>query len=243
METFQEKIKKFLPFLDELRNKLYYSAIVFAFVFIGGFFSTGIVLKYFVATFGMKGVTISTTSPFQLTDLAVDLGIFFALIVTVPLVIFQLYSFIFPGLNKKEKKLLLLSIPVCLILFGVGFVFGASMLFYAFKIIANINQSLGIENIWSIASYVSEIFITSTLLGLLFQFPLVLTGLIKLNLFNVSTLKKKRRLAYFIVFIIVSLLPPTDGLSLIAMSLPLVLLYEITIFINRKNIGSLVDIA
>ena len=234
MESFQENIKKFLPYLDDLRNKLYYSAIIFATVFIGGFFSTGIVIRYFVNTFKIEGVVISTTSPFQLTDLAVDLGIFFALIITVPIVIFQLYSFVFPGLSKKEKKMLLLSIPICLLLFGSGFIFGATMLFYAFKIIAIINQSLGIKNIWDIASYLSQIFITSTLLGLLFQFPLVLTGLVKLNLFNVSSLKKKRRLAYFIVFIIVSLLPPTDGLSLIAMSLPLVLLYEITILINKN---------
>ena len=209
--------------------------MIFAFIFIGGFFSTPFVIKYFVSTFKITGVVISTTSPFQLTDLAIDLGIFFALIVTMPLVIFQIYSFVFPGLNKKEKKLLLLSIPICLFLFGFGFIFGASMLFYAFKIIATINQSLGIQNIWDIASYVSQIFITSTLLGLLFQFPLILTILIKLNILNLSTLKKKRRLAYFFVFIIVSLLPPTDGLSLIAMSFPLVLLYEITIFVNRKR--------
>ncbi|MFA6301347.1 MAG: twin-arginine translocase subunit TatC [Candidatus Paceibacterota bacterium] len=237
-----ENIKKFLPFIEELRRRLYTSAVVFAFVFIGGFFSTGLVIKHFVSTFHIEGVTITTTSPFQLTDLAVDLGIFFALIVTIPLAIFQIYSFIFPGLNKREQKLLLLSIPICLLLFVFGFIFGAAILFFAFKIIAKINESLGILNIWDISSYLSQIFITSALLGLLFQFPLILTGLIKLGLFGVSALKKKRHFAWLVVFIITSLLPPTDGLSLIAMSLPMIFLYEITIFVNRKPVFLPVEI-
>ncbi len=230
--------------MEELRSKLYWSAVTFAVVFVLGFLSTPTVLKFFVSTFYIEGVTIATTSPFQLTDLAVDLGIFFAMIITIPLVIFQVYYFIFPGLKRREKKILLSSIPVCIFLFSLGFVFGASILFYAFKLLAVINESLGIQNIWSISSYLSEIFITSSLLGLLFEFPLVLTGLVKLRIIKVSALIAKRRLAWFVVFIIVSLLPPTDGLSLIAMSVPLVLLYEVTVFINRgeKNKEIIVEV-
>lgn len=238
----QENIKKFLPYVEDLRHKLYYTAVIFAIIFIVGFFSTPFVLKFFVSTFAITGVTIATTSPFQLTDLAVSLGIFAALIVTIPLTIFQLYFFIFPGLNKKEKTMLLSSIPICIVLFLIGFVFGASILFYAFKLLATINQNLGIQNIWSIGSYLSEIFITSSLLGLLFEFPLIITGLLRLQLLKLSTLKKKRRFAWFMVFIIVSILPPTDGLSLIAMATPLILLYEITVFINRHHKDSIQSI-
>lgn len=230
-----EKIKKFLPFIEELRQKLYWSAVIFAIVFVVGFFATGPVLKIFIKEFYIEGVTITTTSPFQLTDLAVNLGIFAALIVTIPIVIFQLYYFIFPGLNRKEKRILISSIPVCLVLFIFGFLFGASILFYAFKILAVLNESFGIKNIWTISSYLSEIFITSSLLGLLFEFPLVITGLVKLKIITVKMLKQKRRIAWFIVFIIVSILPPTDGLSLIAMAAPLVILYELTILINRNS--------
>lgn len=235
MDSFSEKIKKFLPYVEVLKRKIYWTAIVFAVVFIFGFLSTGPVIKFFVSAFYIKGVTIATTSPFQLTDLAVDLGIFFAFVVTIPMMIFQIYHFIFPGLTKKEKRVFMSSIPVCLILFLIGFIFGASILFFSFKLLALVNESLGVQNIWTISSYLSEIFITSSLLGLLFQFPLVLTALIKLKVIKYSALKKKRRLAWFLVFIIVSILPPTDGLSLIAMSVPLILLYEVTVLINRKQ--------
>lgn len=231
----EENIKKFLPFLEELRHKLFTSAIIFAVTFFVGVFLTGPILKILTTKYSIEKVVIATTSPFQITDLAVNLGIFFGLVITIPIVIFQIYSFIFPGLTKKEKKILITSVPICIFLFFIGFSFGASVLFVAFNFLANLNTKLGIQNIWTINSYFSEIFLTSSLMGLLFQFPLILTGLMKLKMLSVVALKNKRRLAWFISFIIVSLLPPTDGLSLIIMATPIILLYEITIFINRKH--------
>jgi sec-independent protein translocase protein TatC len=230
-----EKIKKFFTFVEDLRQRLFWSALIFAVAFVLGFFATGPVVKIFTKNFYIEGVTIATTSPFQITDLAVNLGIFFALLITIPIVIFQLYYFIFPGLNKKEKSLLISSVPLCILLFLIGFSFGSTILFSAFRFLAILNEGFGIKNIWSVTSYLSEIFTTSSLLGLLFEFPLVLTGLVKLKIITVKALKKKRRLAWFLVLIIVSILPPTDGLSLLAMSVPLILLYEITLFVNREK--------
>ncbi len=77
--------------------------------------------------------------------------------------------------------------------------------------------------------------ITSALLGLVFQIPIVITLLIRMDIVSVSFLKSKRRLVILLLCILVSLLPPTDGLSLIAMALPLYFLYELTILINLKK--------
>ncbi len=78
-------------------------------------------------------------------------------------------------------------------------------------------------------------FITAALLGFVFEFPLLLTLFIKLGVIRVEALKNKRRIAYFLICCLTALLPPTDGLSLIAMALPLVLLYEATILLNNKK--------
>jgi len=59
-----------------------------------------------------------------------------------------------------------------------------------------------------------------------------MTYLIKMGVFDIDFLKKKRRIAIFVIFLFTTLLPPTDGLSLLAMALPLVVLYEATIFVN-----------
>jgi sec-independent protein translocase protein TatC len=107
-------------------------------------------------------------------------------------------------------------------------------MYYALVILAKINISIGIQNVWDIGMFLSQIIMTSTLLGVLFQFPIVATFILKTEIITVDNLRDKRRVAVLIIFIFTSLLPPTDGLSLVAMALPLVLLYEVTIFVNSK---------
>ncbi|MEY4602504.1 MAG: hypothetical protein RL292_445 [Candidatus Parcubacteria bacterium] len=235
MKPFVKHLETFLPYLEDLRQRIYWSTIIFGIVFIGGFFSSAFVLKHFISFFDIKDVLIATTSPFQFADLAVDIGFFFAIIITLPLVIFHLYSFLKPALTRTEKLWFTLSIPLSLLLFVCGFTYGFFILYYSFQLLAELNQGLGIKNIWDIGTFLSQIFITSSLLGIVFQFPLILSLGIKLSLINSDFLKQKRRVALFIIFIIVSLLPPTDGLSLIAMALPLVVLYEATILLNTNN--------
>jgi sec-independent protein translocase protein TatC len=140
--------------------------------------------------------------------------------------------FAYSALTKKELRKLLLSIPLSFLLFFFGFFYGFFILFYSFKLLASVNVNLGIQNIWDISLFLSQMAITSALLGLVFQMPLVITLLIRLKIFSIAFLKSKRRLVILLLCILVSLLPPTDGLSLIAMALPLYLLYEATILIN-----------
>jgi sec-independent protein translocase protein TatC len=111
------------------------------------------------------------------------------------------------------------------------------MLYYGIKLIAKTNINLGVVNYWDINTFISQIVLTSSLLGLLFLFPLVITFLIKLKVISVNFLKSKRRHAVVVIFIVVSLLPPTDGLSLILMAVPLMLIFEITVLLNRKKYG------
>jgi len=221
--------------LEDLRHRLYRVVILFAIFFLVGFLSTGMILKKLLAIIHLGQVTITTSSPFQFADLAMDFGFFLAIIVCVPYIIYSFYIFIVPALTKNEKIKLLKSVPFSIGLFIIGFSYGFFILYYTLDLLASINISLGIANFWNISQFLSEIFITSALLGLVFEFPIFLTLLIKLRIITLQTLKNNRRIAYFMIFVLVSLLPPTDGLSLIAMASPLVLLYEVTVLLNNKK--------
>ena len=214
---------------------MYYGIILFAIVFLGGFLSTGVILKKILGLINIEQVTIATSSPFQFINVAMDFGFFLAIIVSAPYMIYSFYVFIIPALNRDEKIKLLKSIPLSAILFVFGFFYGFFILNYALGALASINVRLGIANFWNISQFLSQIFITSALLGLVFEFPLLLTLLIKLGIVTPQTLKNKRRIAYFLMLSLTALLPPTDVISLIAMTLPLVLLYEVTILLNKKN--------
>ena len=235
MEDIKASIQKFLPYLEDIQRRFYSSTIIIIFVFFLGFFSSGYLLKKFIFYFHVDNVILATTSPFQFANIAIEIGIFCALLIGLLLFMYHFFMFAYSALTKKELKKLLFSIPLSLFLFFLGFFYGFFILFYSFKLLASVNVSLGIQNIWDISLFLSQMAITSALLGLVFQMPLVITLLVRLKIFSVAFLKAKRRLVILLLCILVSLLPPTDGLSLIAMALPLYFLYELTILINLKK--------
>ncbi len=221
--------------MEDLRRRLYHGVILFAVFFVVGFSSTGIILKKILDLVHLDQVTITTHSPFEFIDISMDFGFFFAIIVCVPYIIYSFYIFIVPALTKNEQIKLLKSIPLSAGLFIIGFSYGFFILYYALEALAFVNTNLGIANFWNIGQFLSQMFITSALLGLVFEFPLILTLLIKLGIITPETLRNHRRAAYFLIFCFVALLPPTDGLTLIAMALPLVVLYEVTVLLNNKK--------
>lgn len=233
--SFTEKLKQYLPYLEDLRRRLVWSTLIFCAVFIVGFFSAGKIIKYFVHMFNIDNVVLATSSPFQFASLAMDIGFFSALLITLPLVIFHIFSFTSSALTTKEKKWFFFSVPISLFLFCLGFFYSFLILYYSFDLLARLNESFGIKNIWDIGTFLSQIFITSSLLGIVFQFPIILTVLIRLTILNVNFLKEKRRVAIFSIVVLTALLPPTDGLSLLAMVVPLIVLYEATILINLNK--------
>lgn len=204
-------------------------------VFVGGFLGAGIILKTILGVFKLENVVIATTSPFQYVTVAMDVGFFLAIMASVPYIIYSFYVFTIPALTKSEKRGLLKSTPISFLLFIVGFTYGFFILYYSLGMLAAINVSLGIANIWNVSQFLSQIFITAALLGLVFEFPLLLTLLIKLGVMSPQTLRNKRRVAYFCIFCITAMLPPTDVLSLFAMVVPLVLLYEVTVLLNNRK--------
>lgn len=228
-------IAEYEVYLDEIRRRIYVLALVVIGVFVIGFFSAGHIIKIAITTFQLKNVVIATTSPFQYVELATNVGLTLAVIAVAPLAVYQLYAFLKPALSPTERWYFFKLLPLCVLLFIVGFFYGAGTILFAFKMLAALNTSLGITNIWDISKFFSQIIVTSALLGLLFEFPLLLTFLIRIKLLKVKFLKKHRRWAILLIFIFVALLPPTDGISLIMTALPLLAIYELTIIINRKN--------
>lgn len=209
---------------------------MFAVCFVVGFMSAGVILKKIVGFVAIDDVVLAASSPFQFVEIAMNIGFFMAILVTTPYAVYSLYVFILPALTKSEKKELLKSVPMSVCLFIFGFFYGFFILYYALGMLASLNTSLGIANFWNIGQFLSQMLTTAALLGLVFEFPVVLTLLIKFGIITPKTLKDHRRIAYFLLLFLVVLLPPTDGLSLLAMVVPLVLLYEVTIVLNTKKL-------
>lgn len=240
MDELRKKIKEYSPYFTDLFRRIYFLAIFFVITFVAGFLLSAPIIKFLARIFDFKDVVLAATSPFQLVNLAMNAGIFFAVIFSVPVFLYHFYAFIGAGLRKGEKKIFFFLTPLSIFLFLLGFAYSFSILYFTMQTLANINVSLGIKNLWDIGTFISQIISTSALLGIIFEFPIVMTLLVKSGVVNVDFLKKKRRFAVFGLFVLTSLLPPTDGISLLMMVAPLIIMYEVTIIYNRFSYRQLI---
>lgn len=153
------------------------------------------------------------------------------IIIASPVILWQVMGFVLPALYNHERKVFLLSFFVALFLFMGGIVFG-----YMFVLELGLRTFLfdfaqGLTTMISASKYLS--FFSSFLLpfGLIFEMPLVTYLLIRLGLIRPDMLRKKRGYAVLAIFIIAAILTPPDVLSQILLAVPMLLLYEISIWI------------
>lgn len=222
-------------YIEEIRRRLVRVVIVFAVTFFVGLFSTNLFIRFFLTFLDIDNVTIVATTPFQLLELAMSVGFFTATLIAVPFGIQQAYTFLSGGLLPRERRVFFVLIPASVLLFITGFIYGFAVMYFAIQVIAQVNVSFGVANLWNVTQFISQILLTSALLGFIFQFPILLALLIRLGLLQVQTLRSYRRFAIAGILIFVALLPPTDGLSFVIMSLPLVGIYELTILFNSAR--------
>lgn len=164
--------------------------------------------------------------------LPMKIAFYGGLILTAPVLLYFLAQFILPALRQKEKKLL---VPIC----SVGsllFLGGAAMCFFlimppTLKAFIKYSEWMGIEPHWTVTSYVE--FVTQFMLamGLTFEVPLVMLSLVQLGIMQAATLRRGRKVCIALAVIISAVVAPPDALSMILMSLPLIALFEATIWV------------
>jgi len=175
------------------------------------------------------------TNPNQIIELGIETGIFIGLIVSVPVLIFFLLGFLKPALSPKEFKLILSLLPGSFLLFFLGFGFGIWVMQFVVSMFASAAASMNTQNLWDVGTFFTQIIFSGAAMGFLFQFPIILTALMRLKVIKRTMLAKQRTYVYVIMIIIAALLPSTDIFSLILLTIPLLLLFEITLLLNRGN--------
>ncbi len=162
------------------------------------------------------------------------LAFFASLIITSPFIFYQIWKFISPGLLPKEKKYVVPFVLSSSLLFISGVLFGYFIaLPPAFEFFVSFNNKY-LQAMISFKDYLS-LFVTFLLgFGLSFELPIFIFFLTKLGIVNAKMLSKQRRYAILVIFIVAAILTPSpDALSQILMAIPLMLLYEVSIFVAK----------
>ncbi|MFZ5970086.1 MAG: twin-arginine translocase subunit TatC [Bacteroidota bacterium] len=172
------------------------------------------------------------TGQFTITIIS---GLVLGLILAFPYVVWEMWRFIKPGLHLKERKNTTGAVGAVTLLFASGVSFGyfviAPLMVY---VMANYRISDMIVNEFDITSYVSTFVALVLGSGLLFQLPVVIYFLSKMGIVTPSFLRKYRKHSVVVILIIAAIITPPDPLSQTLISLPLYLLFEISILISAR---------
>lgn len=226
-------IDKYSPFLSEARKKLTFTLCVFAASTLAGFFFYEKIIKFLINILALRGINIVFTSPFQFINLAIATGLASGLIVSFPLLVAQILSFLKPALKKQEFKMVIGLLPFSLLLFLSGLAFGFFIMKWQIVIFLDRSLALGIGNILDISRLLTTVLMTSVLMGIGFQFPILLIFLLRLGIVKSQQLAKIRLWIYLGSFIFAILLPADSILADILLALPLIILFEATLILSK----------
>jgi len=227
------KESKYYPYLLEFKKRFLFVGSIFVIASVAGFFMYQKIIFFILGFFSLKGVNIVFTTPFQFFTLALNCGLVVGTIVVIPILIFQLVSFLKPALQKREYRIIVNILPLSLVLAVAGFIYGVFVMKYMLQIFYQASVNLNIGNVLDIEKFLSNVLMTGLMMGIAFLFPIVMTILMLLKVVKHSSFVKQRMYAYLICVVFVIFLPPPDLLSDAVLFVPLVLLFELTLILNR----------
>ncbi len=157
-------------------------------------------------------------------------------IIAFPVIFREFWKFVKPALTKKELKKTRGVIFWVSFLFFTGVLFGYFVLMpFSMNFLASFSMSDSIQNIWTIKSYINTMMPLVLGAGLAFQLPLVIFFLAKIGIVTGNFLRNNRRYALVIILIIAAIITPPDVISQVVVTLPLWLLYEISILLAARE--------
>ena len=216
--------------LDELRSRLVVCAFVLAIAFGLCFWQNHLLLDIANNPLGShrKPITLAPAEAFTTT---MTVSAYFALLVAMPVLLWQIYAFVLPAFTPGERKV---ALPLLLL---VPFLFMAGVAFAYFIVIpAALNFLLDFnsgqfQNEIRARDYYSFVAMTLLSVGALFQIPIGILAATRIGLVTPQKLRKNRRYAVLVIAVVAAMLPGVDPVTMLIEMLPLLVLFELSILL------------
>ena len=240
--NLNENDSGFVSHLAELRKRLINSFIFLLIFFVGCYFFAEYIYGFLVEPFAKAVKNDGTDRRLIFTALQetfltyLKVAFFTAFFVTCPFILMQIWKFIAPGLYKHEKT----AILPYLVLTPILFFLGGMLVYYLIMPLAikfflsfestGMSTNLPIQLEAKVNEYLSLVMKLIFAFGISFQLPVVLSLLARVGAVDSDFLKKRRKYVIVIIFAAAALLTPPDPITQIGLAIPLLILYELSIF-------------
>ena len=221
----------FLEHLEELRSRIIISLLALLIGFTLTYFFTPYIIEFLIQPFLKGGESqLTLLAPTEGFMVKMKTAFLAGLMLSSPVLFYQFWRFISPGLYEKEKRFIFPVVGWSVLLFFVGAVFAYHILPFAMKFF----QSFAMENVvnyWSLNRYITFAIYLLLAFGLVFELPLVIYFAARMGLVTPSFLRKYRRHAIIILLVLSALVTPPDIITQVILVIPLVVLYEISVLL------------
>jgi sec-independent protein translocase protein TatC len=220
--------------LDELRSRIIVSLAAFGVAFALCFWQDQLMLDIFnwpLPSDQDQLLTLSPTEPFFTT---VEISAYGAMVLSLPIILYQVYAFVIPAFSPQEKRVVYPYVIAMPILFVTGIAFAYFVVMpAAISFLLNFNET-SFNTQLRAKEYYGFLGIMAVVLGLLFQMPIALLSITRLGVVTPDQLARNRRYAIFIISIVAAALPGGDPVSMILIMIPLVVLYEASVQLAKR---------
>jgi sec-independent protein translocase protein TatC len=234
-KTAQEE--NFFSHLVELRDRIIKAAIAVIVVFLGLVYWAPQIFHLLadpllkVLPAGAHMIVTDVTGSFFVP---IKVTFMVAFVIALPVVIYQLWAFIAPGLYQHEKKLVLPIVVSSYILFLIGMSFAYFLVFpTVFSFMVHYNAPLGADMSTDIDNYLSFAMTTFLAFGFTFEVPVVVVVLVRFGVISLAKLKELRPYIIVGAFVIAAVVTPPDIMSQLLLAVPLCVLFELGLFLAR----------
>ena len=221
----------FLEHLEEFRSRIIKALLALLIGFIITYFFTNYIIELLVQPFLQDDNSrLTLLAPTEGFIVKLKTAFLAGLILSSPVLFYQFWKFIAPGLYDKEKRFIFPVVAWSVVLFLIGAFFAYQMLPYAMRFFQSFATE-NVENFWSLNRYITFAIYLLLAFGLVFELPLVIYFAARIGLVSPPFLRKYRRHALIVLLLLSALVTPPDVITQIILALPLIVLYEFSIFL------------
>jgi len=219
--------------LEELRRRLLIVIGAIAIAAVVGFLVSGPILDLLRVPLPDEFDTIYFTSPTGAFVAQLKIAGFVGIALAMPVILFQVWRFVTPGLLPGERRLLWPFLVAGVLLFGAGVVIGFVLIPFALGFLLSFARA-GVEPLLTIDEYIGFVTTLMLVFGLMLQFPLVLIVLARLGIVTPAWLAARRRWAILLIAVVSALATPGgDPFSMVIFGLFMYGLFEVTLVVVR----------